>query len=101
MRSKYKTTGCFKFFIFLLIFVPIAYFGASYYHGVDGIGQIKEWIGAEENSNIETKDIKLDDELAKEQQKKIEELEQKVKDLESELYRKSKELEDLKSQTNN
>jgi cell division protein FtsB len=37
----YKTTGCFRFFLFLLIFAPIAYLGAAYYNGQDGIGQIK------------------------------------------------------------
>lgn len=28
--SKYKMTGCARFLIFLVIFIPIAYFGASY-----------------------------------------------------------------------
>jgi len=28
--SKYKATGCARFFIFLVIFIPIAYFGAQY-----------------------------------------------------------------------
>lgn len=28
--AKYKSTGCARFFFFLIIFVPIAYFGAEY-----------------------------------------------------------------------
>jgi TolA-binding protein len=28
--AKYKSTGCARFFFFLVIFVPIAYFGAQY-----------------------------------------------------------------------
>lgn len=38
----YKTTGCFRFAIFLLIFAPLAYLGASYYNGEDGIGNLKK-----------------------------------------------------------
>ena len=38
----YKTTGCFRFAIFLLIFAPLAYLGASYYNGEDGMGNLKK-----------------------------------------------------------
>lgn len=37
----YKTTGCFRFVIFILIFAPLAYLGASYYNGEDGLGNLK------------------------------------------------------------
>ncbi|HNR08080.1 MAG TPA: hypothetical protein PKM27_12240 [Saprospiraceae bacterium] len=40
MPRPYKTTGCFRFFLFLIILAPLAYIGASYYHGQDGIGNI-------------------------------------------------------------
>ncbi len=40
MPRPYKTTGCFRFFLFLIILAPLAYIGASYYHGKDGIGNI-------------------------------------------------------------
>ena len=40
--SKYKSTGCARFFLFLLIFVPIAYFGASYLMESGKMDQIKE-----------------------------------------------------------
>ena len=43
--AKYKTTGCARFFIVMLILAPLAYLGASYYLGQDGIGNIKELIG--------------------------------------------------------
>lgn len=42
MSGKYKTTGCAKFFLVLIILAPIAYLGASYFNGEDGIGKIKE-----------------------------------------------------------
>jgi len=44
MAARYRTTGCFKFLIFLLFAAPIAYIGASYYHGEDPIANIREAI---------------------------------------------------------
>jgi len=41
MTRPYKTTGCFRFFVFIIILAPLAYLGASYYHGQDGIQNIK------------------------------------------------------------
>lgn len=41
MNRPYKTTGCFRFFLFIIILAPLAYLGASYYHGQDGIQNIK------------------------------------------------------------
>jgi hypothetical protein len=99
MAGKYKTTGCFKFLLFLLIFVPIAYFGAAYYHGIDGVDQIKDIIGIESNevsdqSTIETNTEDTFDLKSKEQ---IERLENRIKELEAELYRKTQEIEKLQA----
>lgn len=41
MKNKYKITGFARLLIFLLLFAPIAYIGASYYQGEDGIENIK------------------------------------------------------------
>jgi hypothetical protein len=41
MSRPYKTTGCFRFFLFIIILAPLAYLGASYYHGQDGIQNLK------------------------------------------------------------
>jgi len=40
MASKYKTTGCARFFFFLIIFIPIVYFGLKYF---DDQGQLDDW----------------------------------------------------------
>lgn len=40
-RAKFKMTGFARFFIFLIILLPLAYMGASYYHGEDGIQNLK------------------------------------------------------------
>ncbi len=37
----YKTTGCFRFVFFMMILAPLAYIGASYYNGQDGLQNIK------------------------------------------------------------
>lgn len=37
----YKTTGCFRFALFMIILAPLAYLGASYYNGQDGLQNVK------------------------------------------------------------
>jgi cell division protein FtsB len=44
-RRKYKMTGCAKFFLILVILAPIAYVGASYFNGQDGIQNLKNLLG--------------------------------------------------------
>jgi hypothetical protein len=43
MKPKYKTTGCFRFFIFFLIFVPAVFFAATYFRGENGVQIIKDF----------------------------------------------------------
>ena len=43
MRPKYKVTGCARFFVFLIIFLPIVYFGAAYLRGEDGMQKLKDF----------------------------------------------------------
>lgn len=42
--SKYKATGCARFFIFLVIFIPVAYFGAQYLMNSGQWDQIRDKI---------------------------------------------------------
>jgi len=50
MATKYKLTGCAKFFFFFILAAPLAYMGASYYNGHDPIQQAKDFfhIGTDE-----------------------------------------------------
>ncbi len=41
MKRKYQSTGFARFLLMLLIATPVAYIGASYYTGKDGIAEIK------------------------------------------------------------
>lgn len=42
---RLKLTGFARFFIVMLFLVPLAYLGASYYNGQDGIQNIKNFLG--------------------------------------------------------
>jgi hypothetical protein len=44
MSKPYKTTGCFRFVVFMIILAPIVYLAASYYNGQDGIQNIRNYI---------------------------------------------------------
>ncbi len=43
MRPKYKMTGCARFFLFMIIFIPAVFFGAAYFRGEDGVQVIKDF----------------------------------------------------------
>lgn len=55
MTRKTRITPFARFFIFLLFAAPLAYLGASYYRGEDGIAKIKTLLGKikEDQSVIE------------------------------------------------
>lgn len=43
MKPKYKVTGCARFFLFFIIFIPIVYFGAAFLRGEDGAQKLKDF----------------------------------------------------------
>lgn len=44
-KTKYKLTGCARFFIFMVIFVPAVVIGVSYYQGTNPVQMVKGLIG--------------------------------------------------------
>ncbi|MFT4535733.1 MAG: hypothetical protein ACJA1A_001306 [Saprospiraceae bacterium] len=64
MKNKYKITGFARLLVFMIFFAPIAYIGASYYQGEDGIAKIKSLlnIGAD-NDTIELRISKKKEEI--------------------------------------
>ena len=80
MARKYKATGCARFFFALLIIAPIAYFGAAYYNGVDGVQQIKDWIGVESSENTSDDKMEKTIEELEEENKKLKEENKKLRD---------------------
>ena len=92
MSTKYKTTGCAKFFLVLVILAPLAYLGASYFNGQDGLGNLKGIFSSKTVDNHEdsSEDVyKLKNQLSK--YKKDAEF------FEKEMRRLEKDLEDCKS----
>lgn len=85
MKRKYKTTGCAKFFLMLVILAPLAYLGASYFNGQDGIQNIKNLFGGNGDRTEVVKDVNSGD------------LTDQIKDLQDEVDALEKENERLKS----
>lgn len=68
MSTKYKATGCAKFFFVLIILAPLAYLGASYFNGQDGIENVKGIFGSDKIERHESPEddvFKLKNQLTK------------------------------------
>lgn len=65
MKNKYKITGFARLLVFMIFFAPIAYIGASYYQGEDGIAKIKSLINGDDNDTIEIRISKKKEEIKK------------------------------------
>jgi len=88
MRKKYKSTGCARFFIVMLFIAPLAFLGASYFNGEDGIQKIKDLFSGGKDK-IEQVDSSSDNTSVSES---------KVKRLEQRIDRLEKENDDLRDQ---
>jgi cell division protein FtsB len=105
MQRKLKVTGFARFFVVMIFVAPLAYLGASYYNGEDGIGNIKRLLGIEKNegsADVPAAAEDLDEAaLRKElefQQKRMEELKMENERLRKEIYEKEKELSTMQAQ---
>jgi cell division protein FtsB len=86
MATRTKLTPFARFFIFLIIFLPLAYFGAAYYRGEDPIAAIKGMVSGDATTDQATSKRTYDPQeeinrLLKENQA----LRQQVKELETTL----------------
>lgn len=88
MARKYKSTGCARIFLVLLIVAPIAFFVASYINGSDPIENIREWWSDGTETSVVTS--RADDETVTELEDQIRRLEKDVDyyKVESETYKK-------------
>ena len=90
MKPKYKVTGCARFFLFFVIFVPIVYFGAAYFRGEDGVQKLKDAyhdiIGkpTPRNTPADTKTV-TDQERIEALEKELREAEEQIEQLKKEL----------------
>ena len=102
MRPKYKVTGCARFFVFLVLFIPAVFFGAAFIRGENGMqiikdfyhkyfgGEHKETKAKDEAKDKETYDV----EAVTEELRKAKE---EIKALKEEIEKKDKEIAALKS----
>lgn len=89
MKPKYKVTGCARFFVFLIIFLPIVFFGAAYLRGENGVQIVKDFWN--DLTGKEKTEIRIDDRRdAVDQSDRIRELEEELKKAKERI----KELED-------
>ena len=50
--AKTRLTPFARLFLFLLVLLPAAYFGSSYYNGEDPVAKIKDYLGVEQTSVV-------------------------------------------------
>ncbi len=91
MTPKYKVTGCARFFLFFIIFIPIVFFGAAYLRGENGVQIVKDYyhqiIGKPENKTS-TGDSYDPQVRIQELEKELREAKIKIRELEDELKNK-------------
>lgn len=98
MRPKHKVTGCARFFIFLIIFVPIVFFGAAYFRGEDGWQLLKDQYHSlfgkpSRDSKTNDRDTYRIEDL----QEDLDDARNEIRDLRNQLREKEKEIEKLKT----
>lgn len=108
MARRLKTTPFARFLLVMIILAPLAYIGASYYNGEDGIQNFKNLIGlGEKTETTITPDktgqgdavLKLEDEV-KYLKRRVEDLEKENRQLEEKLEEKETELRALRQNSN-
>jgi len=114
---RLKITGFARFFVVMLFLVPLAYIGASYYNGQDGIQNIKNLFGIDTNKprteRVETLDNQsvqntptiITDRSSSNDSRRIDQLEKRMNALENEnaqlrnqVSQQDLELKDLRRQ---
>ena len=108
MARKLKSTPFARFFLVMIILAPLAYIGASYYNGEDGIENFKNLIGLGDkkevtisadtpSDNSEVTKLKNDLEYL---ERRVKELEKENRDLEDKLEKKEMEIKNLEQRVN-
>ena len=106
-KRRLKLTAFSRFLLVMVFLVPLAYIGASYYNGEDGIENLKELIGLNETqpsaSQTETTEIASKpartstNSAPASRDRKMQELEEEVELLKSEILKLKTEIAELKS----
>lgn len=100
MRPRYKTTGCARFFIFFLIFLPIVYFGAAFLRGENGVEELKKMfnkVTGKETTATPEKENSNTTYTIEELEQELEEARKEIRELKETIREKDREIENLKS----
>ncbi len=102
MGPKYKVTGCARFFVFLVIFVPAVFFGAAYVRGENGVQIIKDFYhsivgGSSVDTGAKEAEEAKEAGGEKEAKEALEAKDKEIARLKEEIKEKDKEIEKLKS----
>ncbi|MBR9922135.1 MAG: hypothetical protein GYB31_14955 [Bacteroidetes bacterium] len=105
-RSKLRVTGFTRFLLVMIIVVPLAYLGAAWYNGEDGVANIKSWFGQDEGveqvddtSSNQTPNRNNDASLQRELdyfKKRVDELEADNKKLQQQVWELKQEVSKLR-----
>jgi cell division protein FtsB len=96
MAGKVKATGFARFFIIMLFVAPLAYIGASYYNGQDGIENIKRLFTRGEVEHKEGEDSGTINLFGNTLRQQVEELKAENAELNERLREQEAEIEQLK-----
>lgn len=106
MARKLKSTPFARFLLVMIILAPLAYMGASYYNGEDGLQNLKNLLGIGDKDKTETTIspetkgegaavLKLEDEV-KYLERRVQELEEENEELRATIKAQDTEIKALK-----
>ena len=102
-RKRKSLTPFARLLIFLLFLTPIAYIGASYYKGQDGIQNVKNLVGLGEKTDKQDKGYmrgnEKDNEEVLDAYKQIEDLKRRLREKEARIKALEDEMQVLKTTT--
>jgi hypothetical protein len=88
MKPKYKVTGCARFFVFFIIFIPIVFFGAAAIRGENGMTIIKDYyhkiVGKSDVKSTPSDTYNAEDKI-RELEKQLQEANDRIRELEKQL----------------
>ena len=102
MKPKYKVTGCARFFLFFIIFIPVVYFGAAFIRGEDGMQMLKDFyhkvIGKPESRDSRReKDNSRETYKIEDLKKELDDAKEEIRELKNTIKEQDKEIEKLKT----
>ncbi|MCC6723163.1 MAG: hypothetical protein IT258_01545 [Saprospiraceae bacterium] len=94
-RPPIRATGFTRFFLVMILIAPLAYLGASYYNGEDGISNLKKLLRLDKSSEASAQTDKGESSTTEAKVVNTSEADAEIKRLKEELDFKTKRNEEL------